>query len=61
MIQAASLGKQLCSTNNMNKEGGHKKDERPEERGWDAMLPKRKVGEKQDELDQGRRKREGHM
>ena len=34
------------------KEGGQKKDERPEERGWDAknMQPNRKIGEKQDEI-----------
>ena len=34
------------------KEGGQKKDERPEERGWDAknMQPNRKIGEKQDEM-----------
>ena len=35
---------------NKNKEGGQKKDERPEERGWDAMQPNRKIGEKQDEM-----------
>ena len=34
------------------KEGGQKKDERPEERGWDAknMQPNRKITEKQDEM-----------
>ena len=34
------------------KEGGQKKDERPEERGLDAnnMQPNRKIGEKQDEM-----------
>ena len=34
------------------KEGGQKKDERPEERCWDAknMQPNRKIGEKQDEM-----------
>ena len=34
------------------KEGGQKKDERPEERGWDAknMQPNRKIVEKQDEM-----------
>ena len=26
------------------------KDERPKERGWDAMQPNRKIGEKQDEM-----------
>ena len=26
------------------------KDERPKERGWDAMQPNRKIGEKQDEI-----------
>ena len=36
--------------NNKNKEGGQKKDERPKERGWDAMQPNRKNGEKQDEM-----------
>ena len=40
---------QLGSSNNKNKEGGQKKDERPE-RGWDAMQPNRKIGEKQDEM-----------
>ena len=55
-----------------DKEGGQKKDERPEERGWDAMQPNRTIGEKQDEMGrplgkigckqkhQGRKKREGH-
>ena len=38
------------STNNKNKEGGQKKDERPKERGWDAMQPNKKTGEKQDEM-----------
>ena len=28
---------------NKNKEGGQKKDERPKERGWDAMQPNRKI------------------
>ena len=37
-------------SNNKNKEGGQKKDERPKERGWDAMQPNRKIGEKQDEM-----------
>ena len=46
--EAASLCKQLGSTNNKNKEGGQKKDERPKERGRDAMQPNRKIGEKQD-------------
>ena len=34
------------------KEGGQNKDERPEERGWDAknMQPNRKIGEKQDDM-----------
>ena len=36
--------------NNKNKESGQKKDERPEERSWDAMQPNRKIGEKQDEM-----------
>ena len=36
--------------NNKNKEGGQKKDERPKERGWDAMQPNRKIGEKKDEM-----------
>ena len=40
---------QVCE-NNKNKEGGQKKDERPEERGWDAMQPNRNIGEKQDEM-----------
>ena len=42
----------MGSANNNNKEGGQKKDERPEERGWDAkiMQPNRKIGEKQDEM-----------
>ena len=37
-------------TNNKNKEGGQKKEERPRERGWDAMQPNRKIGEKPDEM-----------
>ena len=41
---------QLGSSNNKNKEGGQKKDERPEERGCDEMQPNRKIGEKQDEM-----------
>ena len=40
----------MGSSNNKNKEGGQKKDERPEERGWDAMQPNRKFGDKQDEM-----------
>ena len=36
--------------NNMNKEGGQKKDERPQERGWVVMQPNRKIGEKPDEM-----------
>ena len=36
--------------NNKNKEGGQKKDKQTEERGWDAMQPNRKIGEKQDEM-----------
>ena len=31
-----------CSSNNKNKEYGQKKDERPEERGWNAMQPNRR-------------------
>ena len=38
------------SSNNKNKNGGQKKDERSKERGWDAMQPNRKIGEKQDEM-----------
>ena len=38
------------SANNKNKECGQKKDERLEERGWDAMQPNRKIGEKLDEM-----------
>ena len=37
-------------SNNKNKEGGQKKDERPKERGWDSMQPNRNIGEKQDEM-----------
>ena len=48
--EAARLWEQLGSSNNKNKEGGQKKAERPEERGWDAMQPNRKIGEKQDEM-----------
>ena len=36
--------------NNKNKEGGEKNDERPKERGWDAMQPNRKIDGKQDEV-----------
>ena len=41
---------QLGWSNNKNEEGGQKKDERPKERGWDAMPPNRKIGEKLDEM-----------
>ena len=45
---------QVCENNWVRRitrtEGGQKKDERPKERGWDAMQPNRKIGEKQDEM-----------
>ena len=45
---------QVCKNNWVRQitrtKGGQKKDERPEERGWDAMQPNRKIGEKQDEV-----------
>ena len=41
---------QLGSSNIKNKEGGQKKDERPEERGWDSMQPNKIIVEKQCEM-----------
>ena len=41
---------QLGSSNIKNKEGGQKKDERPEERGWDSMQPNKMIVEKQCEM-----------
>ena len=38
-LETVALTEQLGSTNNKNKEGGQKKDERPEERDWGAMQP----------------------
>ena len=48
--EAASLREQLGLMNNKNKESGQKKDERPQERGWDVVQPNRKIGEKPDEM-----------
>ena len=36
--------------NDKNKDGGQRKDERPQERVWDAMQPNRKIGEKPGEM-----------
>ena len=38
------------STNKKNKEGRQKNYERPQERGWGAMQPNRKIGEKPNEM-----------
>ena len=49
-LQVCENTEQLGSSNKKNKEIGQKKDERPEERGWDVMKPNRKIGEKRDEM-----------
>lgn len=47
-LETESLCEQLGSKNCKIRELGQKKDERHDERGWDAMTPNSKIGEKQE-------------